>query len=62
MEEIIKLIKEYGELENSLGYFKAVNNEINKGVVEISNKRTEVLQEIMSEIIKVNERLLNDGK
>ena len=63
MEEFLKLIEEYGALENRVGFLSALN----KGIVdsdemELRSKRNAKFIEINEMIIKLNERLLNYGK
>ena len=63
MEEFLKLIKEYGELENRVGFLSALNRGVvDSDEMEIRNKRNVKFIELNEMIIKLNERLLNDGK
>ena len=63
MEEFLKLIKEYGELENRVGFLSALNRGVvDSDEMEVRNKRNVKFIELNEMIIKLNERLLNDGK
>lgn len=63
MEEFLKLIEEYGALENRVGFLSALNKGIvDSDEIELRSKRNAKFIEINEMIIKLNERLLNDGK
>lgn len=63
MEEFLKLIKEYGELENRVGFLSALNRGVvDSDEMEVRNKRNVKFIELNEMIIKLNERLLNNGK
>ena len=63
MEEFLKLIKEYGDLENRVGFLSALNRGVvDSDEMEVRNKRNVKFIELNEMIIKLNERLLNDGK
>ena len=63
MEEFLKLIEEYGALENRVGFLSALNKGIvDSDEIELRSKRNAKFIEINEMIIKLNERLLNYGK
>ena len=62
MEKLIKLIEEYGNLENELGQ-EIGRNEIllfgeTEEVIELRNKRTEKYIELQKEIIRLNKEMI----
>lgn len=62
MVELIKLIDEYGKLENLVGFTAGINKgNFTSEEMELRNKRNEKLIQINEMIIKLNERLLNNG-
>lgn len=60
MEKLMKLIKEYGELENTLGFEIGMNKGATSDKArELRKKRTDKYIELHTEILKINKKILD---
>lgn len=59
MENLINLIKEYGNLENRIGFITGLNMGVkDNDYWELVSKRNEKYTEVQKEIIKLSKELL----
>lgn len=58
MEKLIKLIEEYGKLENLLGFHSGINKgEPTEKVMELRAERTEKYIELHTEILRLSKEM-----